>query len=469
MQLKLYSTLSRQLEAITPADGEVVKLYTCGPTVYNYAHIGNFRTYVFEDLLRRSLKFFGYKIEQTMNLTDVDDKTINGANAEGIALADFTKTFKEAFFADLETLGIEKVEHYPEASAYIPEMIEMISALLHKGFAYKGVDGSIYFSIERFSGYGKLSHLNLDDLKGGASGRVATDEYEKENVADFVLWKAYDELRDKNIFWDSPFGEGRPGWHIECSAMSKGTLGKLIDIHAGGIDNMFPHHENEIAQSECCNDHEFVRVWVHAAHLLVDGQKMSKSKKNFFTLRDLLEKGYSGRSVRFALMQTHYRTPLNFTFEALDGAVQTLSRLDAFKRRLEMVEEFVDEEVVLVMISSCLHQFSNYLADDLNIAGALGILFDFIRAVNVLCDEKSLGSFGSKKVLDFLKEIDSVLGLFSKEEEVIAEEVLALFEKRKKARKDLDWALSDSLRKELLAKGYEVEDTKTTSRLIKKP
>jgi cysteinyl-tRNA synthetase len=336
-KLKFYNTETREKEEIFPSNGRIIRMYTCGPTVYNFAHIGNFRTYVFEDLLRRTIKFFGFSIQQAMNLTDVDDKTIKGALEKKITLNAFTQPFKEAFFEDLKTMGIESVEHYPQATDYIPEMIAMIQTLIEKGLAYRGHDESIYFAIAKFPSYGRLSHLHLNALKAGASQRVAVDEYDKENISDFVLWKAYDPVRDGDIFWESPFGKGRPGWHIECSAMAMRLLGETIDIHVGGVDNMFPHHENEIAQSEGYSSCKFVKHWLHSEHLLVDHKKMSKSLGNFYTLRDLLKAGYTGRQVRYMLLHTHYRTPLNFTLAGLDAAAQTLIRLSDFMLRLQNI------------------------------------------------------------------------------------------------------------------------------------
>ncbi|NGX47804.1 MAG: Cysteine--tRNA ligase, partial [Chlamydiae bacterium] len=265
--MKLYNTETRQKEKIVPLEDNKIRMYTCGPTVYNFAHIGNFRTYIFEDLLRRTLKYFGFALTQVMNITDIDDKTLAGAIHENKTLKEYTKLYEEAFFKDLQTLNIEKVEHYPFATDFVPKMIEIIQGLKDKGIAYRGGDGSIYFSIGKFPSYGRLSHLNLEDLKAGASERVGTDEYDKENVADFVLWKAYDPKRDGQIFWESPFGKGRPGWHIECSAMAMDLLGKTIDIHVGGVDNIFPHHENEIAQSEAFSGKPFVKHWLHSEHL----------------------------------------------------------------------------------------------------------------------------------------------------------------------------------------------------------
>ncbi len=337
--LYLYNTESLQKEELRPLDGRTIRMYTCGPTVYNFAHIGNFRTYVFEDLLRRAIKFFGFSIRQAMNLTDVDDKTIKGAIEKKITLDAFTKPFKQAFFDDLKTLNIEEVEYYPQATDYIPEMIALIQKLLHQGIAYVGHDQSIYFSIAKFPTYGRLSHLHLNELQVGASERVAQDEYEKESASDFVLWKAYDPERDGEVYWDTPFGKGRPGWHIECSAMAMKLLGDQIDIHAGGVDLIFPHHENEIAQSEAASCCRFVKHWLHSEHLLVDHKKMSKSLGNFYTLRDLLIKSYSGSQVRYMLLQTHYRTQLNFTFEGLLGAASTLERLSDFIRRLRAIRK----------------------------------------------------------------------------------------------------------------------------------
>ncbi len=336
-RLKLYNTETRQKEEIIPLDGRTIRMYTCGPTVYNFAHIGNFRTYIFEDLLRRTLKFFGYAVTQAMNLTDVDDKTIKGALEQKISLNAFTQIYKDAFFEDLKTLNIQPVEHYPAATDFIPEMIVIIEKLLQQGIAYRGQDNSIYFSIDKFPSYGRLSHLHIDELKAGASERVAHDEYEKENVCDFVLWKAYDAERDGPIFWESSLGRGRPGWHIECSAMAMKLLGESIDIHVGGVDNIFPHHENEIAQSEAFSGRHFVNHWLHSEHLLVDHKKMSKSLGNFYTLRDLLKRGYTGAQVRYMLLQSHYRTQLNFTFEGLDAAASTLQRFSDFILRLQAI------------------------------------------------------------------------------------------------------------------------------------
>lgn len=468
--VKLFNTASRQKETVTPLLDREIRMYTCGPTVYYFAHIGNFRTYVFEDLLRRTLKFFGYQVTQVMNLTDVDDKTIKGAIAKNISLDEFTQPYKDAFFEDLKTLNIEPAEHYPAATDYIPEMIQMVQKLLEKKVAYEGGDGSIYFAINAFPKYGCLSHLHLDELQAGASERVASDEYDKDHVADFVLWKKYDPTRDGKIYWESPFGLGRPGWHLECSAMAMKILGETIDIHVGGVDNMFPHHENEIAQSEACTGKLFVKLWMHSEHLLVDHKKMSKSLGNSYTLRDLLNKGYTGPQVRYILLQTHYKTQLNFTFTGLDGVKHALQRLNDFIQRLNEIEsnQPVNERVE-ALIQETLMQFAQALADDLNISAALASLFDFVREVNVLCDAKQMGRTDAQHVLKFMKKLNDVLGVlsFTKEEEHIPQELQDAFERRLKARQDKNWKLADELRDFITQNGYVIEDTPTGARLKK--
>ncbi len=466
--LWLFNTESRALEKVSPIDGKTIRLYTCGPTIYNFAHIGNFRTYIFEDLLRRAIRYFGMDVFQVMNLTDIEDKTLKGAIERGITLDEFTRPYKEAFFEDIAILGIEKAEAYPEATAYIHTMIKLIEILLEKGIAYTGVDGSIYYAIRKFPSYGRLSHLNLEDLKTGASERLA-DEYDKENAADFVLWKAYNPERDGKIFWQSPFGPGRPGWHIECSAMAMDILGDSIDIHAGGVDNMFPHHENEIAQSEACSGHHFVKIWVHSEHLLVDHKKMSKSLGNFYTLRDLLQKGYTGRHVRFMLLATHYRTQLNFTFQGMHAAVSSLERLDDFIDRLNQFEEGTSHGKIAPLIKEAHRKFNEALSDDLNISPALAALFDLVRAVNLHIDQKEMDLREAGEVIDFLLQIDRVLGILfvGKEEEKISIELQELLAKREEARVRKDWKLSDECRDLLQEQGYLIEDTPKGARLKK--
>jgi len=467
--MRIYNTESRTKEEIVPIDGKKIRMYTCGPTVYNFAHIGNFRTYVFEDLLRRTLKFCGFTVEQAMNITDVDDKTIRGALAEKVPFKTFTDRYRDAFFEDLKTLNIEPVEHYPAATDYIPQMIGIIEQLLEEGIAYQGADGSIYYAIDKFPSYGRLSHLCLDDLKAGASNRVARDEYEKESVADFVLWKAYDPERDGSIFWESPFGKGRPGWHIECSAMAITLLGPEIDIHVGGVDNMFPHHENEIAQSEAYSERRFVRYWLHAEHLLVDHKKMSKSLGNFYTLRDLLDKGYTGPQVRYLLLTTHYRTQLNFTFAGLDAAAKSLERFGDFIARLRAVQG-PDQGLSQPLVKKASQAFLEALSDDLNISVALAALFDLVREINVLCDQNKIGQSEAQKALVFLEELDQVLGVLplKLQEPSVPAHLLELLEKREQARSAKDWATADSCRKALLEHGYLIEDTPAGARLKKR-
>ncbi|MEX1012282.1 MAG: cysteine--tRNA ligase [Waddliaceae bacterium] len=458
--IQFFNTESRKKEvAALPRDRKIT-MYTCGPTVYNFAHIGNFRAYIFEDLLRRTLKYFNYQVEQVMNITDVDDKTINGANQNGVTLEAFIQPFEEAFFHDLQTLGIEKVEHYPKATHYIPQMITLIQTLLEKEVAYQGSDGSVYFAIDKFTRYGCLSHLNLDDLKSGASERVANDEYDKENASDFVLWKGYDEKRDGPIYWDSPFGKGRPGWHLECSTMAMEILGPSIDIHCGGVDNIFPHHENEIAQSEACTGKQFVKYWMHAEHLIVDGKKMSKSLGNFHTLRDLLSQGYTGREIRYMLLQTHYKTQLNFTIDELDAVKHSLNRLQDFIVRLKEVESQGDFGKAAGQIESCFERFSKGIADDLNISVSLAALFDLVREGNRLIDENQISQKEAEKVLDLLKTFNNILAVLQfEQEESLPENIQDLLDQRKNARTNKEWKRSDELRDQLQNLGYLVEDT----------
>jgi cysteinyl-tRNA synthetase len=464
--LKLYNTLTRKKEEFSPLKNSQVTLYTCGPTVYNYAHLGNFRTYVFEDLLRRTLQFFGMKVTQVMNLTDVDDKTIKGAIAQGVSLLEYTQKYKEAFFKDLNILSIQPAEHYPAATDFIPAMIAMIQTLLDKGYAYKGQDGSIYYAIQRFPHYGSLSHLHLDELKAGASQRVGADEYDKENVADFVLWKAYDPQRDGTIFWESPYGPGRPGWHLECSAMAIQLLGETLDIHVGGIDNMFPHHENEIAQSEACSGKKFARFWMHAEHLIVNGKKMAKSSGNFYLLKDLLERGYTGKQIRYLLLQTHYKTQLNFTFEGLDSTRETLQRLHNFIQRLLEIK-ISSKESIEPLISHCEKGFTEGLADDLNISVSLAVFFDFVREVNTLCDAQKLGQEGAEQVLNLLKKFNTVLAVlsFEPEKQTVPRELEEALAARIQARQEKNWKEADRLRDYITNAGYIIEDTPEGARL----
>ncbi len=468
--IKLYNTASRQKEEFIPLQNHHVRIYTCGPTVYHFAHIGNFRTYVFEDLLRRTLKFFGFSVTQAMNLTDVDDKTLKGAIEKGVSLNSYTQPYKDAFFEDLKSLNIEPAEYYPAATDYIPEMIQIIQTLLDKKIAYQGGDGSIYYAIKKFPRYGCLSHLHLDELQAGASERIAADEYDKEHVADFVLWKRYDPERDGQIYWESPFGQGRPGWHLECSAMAMKLLGETIDIHMGGIDNMFPHHENEIAQSEACSGKPFVKYWMHSEHLIVDQKKMSKSLGNFYTLRDLWNHGFVGTQVRYLLLQTHYKTQLNFTFQGLEATKGALQRLNDFIQRLYEMNNTQAGERIDSLIQSRFMQFAQALADDLNISAALGAVFDFVREVNGLCDGGTVSQREAQQALELMKTFDSVLGVlsFEKERDKIPSDLQEIFEKRLQARAEKNWKLADELRNYIYQRGYMIEDTLQGVRLKKK-
>src|SRR5215210_8797021 len=370
MALRFFNTFSRELEEFRPLDegDRTVKMYTCGPTVYSFAHIGNFRAYLFEDLLQRHLERRGYKVHRVMNITDVDDKTIRGAREAGLPLAQFTQQFKDAFFTDLQTLRIKSADDYPAATEprHVDAMIEMIKTLIARDLAYQAEDKSVYYRIKNFPNYGHLAHFNLDELQ--STGRVKNDEYEKENIGDFALWKAWDEA-DGEVRWESPWGPGRPGWHIECSAMATEILGPQLDIHCGGVDNIFPHHEAEIAQSECCTGEKFARYWLHCAHLMVEGQKMSKSAGNFYTLRDLLAKGWTGRELRYALISVNYRLPLNFTFDGLAAARSALQRIDEWMRRIaECGSRIAESANPATSNSSRAEKFFEALDDDLNIS-----------------------------------------------------------------------------------------------------
>ncbi|CDR33412.1 Cysteinyl-tRNA synthetase [Criblamydia sequanensis CRIB-18] len=463
-----FNTLTREKEQFEPLKRGSVSLYTCGPTVYNFAHIGNFRCYIFEDLLHRTLLFFGYDLHHVMNITDVDDKTIKGALRENTTLDNYTDRFTKAFFEDLDTLGIKRAKVYPKATDYIPQMIELIEKLLEKKLAYVGSDKSVYYAINQFPNYGCLSHLKLDELEVGASARVASDEYEKDHAADFVLWKAYDKERDGDIYWNSPFGPGRPGWHIECSAMAMSLLGESLDIHCGAIDNMFPHHENEIAQSEGVTGKPFSKYWLHAEHLIVDGKKMSKSLGNFYTLRDLTDKNYTGRQLRYLLLQTHYKTQLNFTLQSLEAARHTLKRLDEFVMRLNRMEGKGNPEKVKELTEKTFDLFASAMADDLNISSALAALFDMVREANTLMDANEIGSQEAKTILSLLERFDEILGVlrFSFDEE-IPEELIAALEKRTEARTRKDWKESDRIRDFIQSKGYQIEDSPKGARLKK--
>jgi len=470
MSLQVHNTLTRTREEITPRHGEgkTLSLYTCGPTVYAHAHIGNFRAYVFEDLLQRHLQERGFIVRRVMNLTDVDDKTIRGAHAAGIALADYTRPFKEAFFKDVKTLRLLPAEAYPAATdpEQIARMIAMIAILMEKGNAYQAEDGSVYFRIASFPDYGRLAHVDLENQRSGQ--RVASDEYDKEAVADFALWKAW-VPEDGPVGWESPWGKGRPGWHIECSAMATGLLGETIDIHCGGVDNIFPHHEAEIAQCECAAHGEkpFVRYWMHCAHLMVEGSKMAKSAGNFFTLRDLLQKGWTGREVRYALISVHYRGALNFTIEGLGSARTALGRLDAWRARLY---ETAGSETAAERPDPATEGFFSALDDDLNISAALAVLFETLRESNRRMDmgnEEKLTPAQARGLLNWLVRVDGVLALEADSSTTIPAEVEELVAARAAARTGKEWKKSDEIRDQIAALGWIVKDTKDGQKLTK--
>jgi len=467
MEMKVFNSLTRREESFAPIADNTVRFYTCGPTVYNFAHIGNFRAYMFEDILRRVIQFNGMKVRQVMNLTDVDDKTIRGANAAGVALTDYTKTYKDAFFADLKKLNIQPAEVYPAATDHIPEMIALVEKLVEKGVAYKSDDGSVYFSVTKFPGYGKLAHIDFDNQRTGA--RCAADEYDKENVGDFALWKAWEES-DGPVGWDSPWGRGRPGWHIECSAMSMKYLGETFDLHTGGIDNLFPHHENEIAQAEAATGKEFVKTWMHCAHLKVNGEKMSKSAGNFFTLRDLIEKGWSGREIRYVLANAHYRQGLNFAFTALEDARKSLERIDRCVDALAAAANSAAIGETPDWAAKCLEDFTAAVNDDLNTPKAFASLFELVRHTNAQL-QAGIAPAQAAAVTEVFRKMDSVLGVifFGRTEKAeVPAEIRALLDQRAEARKAKNWAESDRLRDEIAAAGWIVKDSKDGQSVTKK-
>jgi cysteinyl-tRNA synthetase len=463
---RFFNTLGRQLVPFEPLTAGEARLYTCGPTVYNHVHIGNLRTFLFEDVLRRALGYLGYRVTQVMNLTDVDDKTIEGANRAGVSLGEFTAPFAESFFADLATLHVEPAERYPAATDHVAEMIELVERLIVAGVAYEK-EGSVFFRIAADDDYGKLSGIDVEAVRQGE--RVASDEYGKEDVRDFVLWKA---AKPGEPTWESPWGPGRPGWHIECSAMSMKYLGETFDIHCGGVDNVFPHHENEIAQSESATGKPFARLWLHSEHLIVDGAKMSKSLGNQYTLGDLLAKGVDPRALRYLFVSVHYRQKLNFTFQSLEAAANALRRLDEMRFRLSHAgESGSPDEALSAALARAETDFRAALADDLNTAAALAALFGLVREVNVAIEGNRLGEGDRDRVLAVLVGFDRVLGVLDPEEWRRApadgaastgpsdEEIDSLVAARQTARARSDWPEADRLRDELAAAGVVLEDT----------
>lgn len=457
--VKLYNTLSRKIEEIKPADGKEFKIYNCGPTVYDYAHIGNLRTFTLQDLLNRYLRFRGFKVKLTMNITDVDDKTIKRSKEQGMKLRDFTAQYSKEFLSDIQKLGIQKPDKLVYATQEIPEMIKVIKVLLDKGFAYKTEDG-VYFDIKKFKEYGKLSKLKLKKLKAGA--RVKVDSYEKNTASDFALWKAWQES-DGDVFWNAPFGKGRPGWHIECSAMSLKHLGKTIDIHGGGVDLVFPHHENEIAQSESFTGKPVVRYWFHSNHLIVQGRKMSKSLGNYYTLRDL--QNHSLRALRLLFFSAHYRDELDFSVRSLENTEKTIKGFDDFVQRVLGCKSSADSMEVDSILKDGQKEFVLCMDDDLDTPKMLAALHDFFRKTNKLIDGGKLSAAGAEKILGFLENINLVLGVFRFSfSDTLSKEEQNLIDEREKARKEKNYQKSDELRQKLL-KEYKLQLDDTSAGL----
>ncbi len=472
MEIRLHNTLSNQTEPFVPLKPGEVTIYTCGPTVYDYAHIGNYRTFVFQDILRRFLKLRGFRLTHVMNLTDVDDRIIANAAAKGVSIRDYTEKFAQAFFDDCKTLSIESPELWVRATDNIDSMVQLIQRLQEKTYTYPS-EGSIYYRIAKFPDYGKLSKIDVTGIQAGA--RVDVDRYEKESARDFALWKA---PKPGEHFWDTPIGRGRPGWHIECSAMAMKYLGEAIDIHTGGVDLTFPHHENEIAQSEAATGKHFVRYWLHAEHLLVEGEKMSKSLGNFFTLRDLFAKGYKPSALRFALASVPYRRQLNFTFDGLQQAASAVERLRNFADRLAQGKFAPGRHPGMSeRIAKAAADFDAGLSDDLNTAQALAAAYDLVREANVAIDK---GEFRQDDVVaaqQFLATFDCVFAVledndaaklnelgYAKDANALSDsEVEELVAERNAARKSRDFASSDRIRQELADRGIILEDNKDGS------
>lgn len=442
--MRIYNTLHRDIEEFKPIKKGFVGLYTCGPTVYNFSHIGNLRTYVFEDTLRRVLEWKGFRVKQVMNITDVDDKIIKESIEESKTLSEISEPYTKAFLSDLKDLNIEKASVYPKATKHIKEMLKLISILVKKGFAYQGKDRSIYFEIAKFPDYGKLAGLDAVSLKAGS--RVESDEYNKEEARDFVLWKA---MKPGEPSWPSPFGLGRPGWHIECSAMSMRYLGEHFDIHTGGVDNIFPHHENEIAQSEAATGKTFVNYWMHAEHLMVDSQKMSKSLNNFYTLPYIKTKGFEPLAFRYATLMNHYRSKMNFTWESLEAGQNALNNLRFEIAKLRMAKKRLKSD--LKIEKNFLEDFNKAVSNDLNIPEALGVAWRVLKEKSLAPDRK----------LRLLLDFDKVFGLKLKDikKPVIPQKVRVLVKERELLRNHQQFIQSDALRKKIEGLGYKLEDT----------
>ncbi|MBU0611613.1 MAG: cysteine--tRNA ligase [Armatimonadetes bacterium] len=453
--MKLFNSLTQREAEFMPQQPGVVTIYACGPTVYDFPHIGNLRTFLFGDILCRALRRAGLEVREVMNITDVDDKTIARSLREGVSLQEYTQRYTDYFLEDLKTLRIEPAWKYPKATEHIPQMIQIVQALMDKGHAYVS-EGSVYFKLDSFPRYGKLSGLTAEQRGAERLSRLDADEYDRENAQDFVLWKA---AREGEPSWDSPWGPGRPGWHIECSAMSMEYLGETLDIHVGGVDLLFPHHENEIAQSEAATGKPFVRWWMHGEHLLVDGLKMAKSLGNFYTLRDLLDRGIDPMAVRHQLLTAHYRHQLNFTVEGLEQSTQALKRLWDFVDRLAELQPAEEgNALVASAVARAQESFGAALDDDLNVPGAMGSVFELMREVNTPLQEGHLDAANVAAIQGFLEDADSVLGFIAHERQALDGDIEALIGERNQARRDRNFARADEIRDQLLADGIVLED-----------
>jgi cysteinyl-tRNA synthetase len=469
LTLKLLNTYAKKLQRFTPLRKNTVRMYTCGPTVWDYAHIGNFRTYVFQDVLRRYLKFKGYKVIQVTNITDVDDRTIRQSREAGVSLNEYTRKYEEAYLADLGALNIERAEYYPRATEHIDDMVALVKKLIRKGFAYEA-EGSIYYDISKFRAYGRLSGAHVHELKSGA--RIDSDKYNKDEARDFALWKGW-HPDDGDVFWETAIGKGRPGWHLECSAMSMKYLGTTFDIHSGGEDLIFPHHENEIAQSEAATGKRFVRFWLHSGMLLVGGRKMAKSSGNFFTLRDLLAKGHDPLAVRYLLMSAHYRAQLNFTEDALTDAEKAVEALGGTYRRIDNITGTTKGSYTQLsgILARERAEFERAMDDDLNTPRAMAALHRAARAVNRAIDMNEVSAKDRPSIHQFFSDLDMVVGILGGEAkaEELPEEAARLMKERDEARANRDWATADSLREQLLVMGIVVEDTPAGTTWKRKP
>ncbi len=462
MGLRLFNTLSQKVEDFRPLEEGRVRMYTCGPTVYHFVHIGNFRTFVFQDLLRRQILYSGYRLLHVMNITDVEDKIIARAQEEGVSIQEYTERYTRSFLDDMQALRIQESEVMPRATEHIPEMVAIIRRLQEKGLTYQR-QGSTYFRISGLADYGRLAGIRLEDATPQAGGLDDADEYSKENPRDFVLWKAH---RAGEACWDTDLGAGRPGWHIECSAMSMKYLGESFDIHCGGIDLIFPHHENEIAQSEGATGKPFVGYWVHAAHLIVDGEKMSKSRGNFFTLRDLLDKGHSPVALRYLLASVHYRRQLNFTESALEQAEAALQRVDDFLLRIrEVPDDHPDHPDLAVATAAARSEFEAAMNNDLNTSEALGALFKLVRQANRALEDGTIGSLDRGRIIQLFSDANRIFDVFrvtTPELEDVT--ILERIQEREEARRSRDFARADGIRDELALRGVVLEDTKEGTR-----